>query len=129
MLRCKTQTACLHWQETETDQIFTEPNGNLRWWPLPYNSLQAICCRYLYQSRRLAVWTHHKHPTLKNQNVAVEITMWLLIFRFSLHKIEQELGTEIKPIPKVIDKALYVAEYHTDPDLDEEQQRAAMEGK
>jgi len=32
--------------------------------------------------------------------------------RFSLHKIEQELGTEIKPIPKVIDKSLYVAEYH-----------------
>jgi len=31
--------------------------------------------------------------------------------RFSLHKIEQELGTEIRPIPKVIDKQLYVAEY------------------
>jgi ATP-dependent RNA helicase DDX6/DHH1 len=31
--------------------------------------------------------------------------------RFSLHKIEQELGTEIKPIPKVIDKELYVAEF------------------
>jgi len=32
--------------------------------------------------------------------------------RFSLHRIEQELGTEIKPIPKVIDKSLYVAEFH-----------------
>lgn len=32
--------------------------------------------------------------------------------RFSLHKIECELGTEIKPIPKTIDKALYVAEYN-----------------
>jgi len=31
--------------------------------------------------------------------------------RFALHKIEQELGTEIKPIPKVIDPHLYVAEY------------------
>jgi len=31
--------------------------------------------------------------------------------RFALHKIEQELGTEIKPIPKVIDKELYVAEF------------------
>lgn len=31
--------------------------------------------------------------------------------RFSLHKIEQELGTEIKPIPKEIDKGLYVAEF------------------
>jgi len=29
--------------------------------------------------------------------------------RFNLYKIEQELGTEIKPIPPVIDKALYVA--------------------
>lgn len=40
--------------------------------------------------------------------------------RFSLHKIENELGTEIKPIPKVIDKALYVAEYHMS-EADEEQ--------
>ncbi|KAM9968856.1 hypothetical protein ACTFIW_000259 [Dictyostelium discoideum] len=29
--------------------------------------------------------------------------------RFSLYKIEQELGTEIKPIPPVIDKSLYAA--------------------
>lgn len=29
--------------------------------------------------------------------------------RFNLYKIEQELGTEIKPIPPVIDKRLYVA--------------------
>lgn len=30
--------------------------------------------------------------------------------RYSLYKIEQELGTEIKPIPATIDRALYVAE-------------------
>ncbi|CAF4612576.1 unnamed protein product, partial [Rotaria magnacalcarata] len=30
-----------------------------------------------------------------------------------LHKIEQELGTEIQPIPKQIDPSLYVAEYQT----------------
>jgi len=35
----------------------------------------------------------------------------MLAVRFSLHKIEQELGTEIRPIPKTIDKQLYVAEY------------------
>ena len=29
--------------------------------------------------------------------------------RFDLHRIEKELGTEIRPIPKVIDPALYVA--------------------
>lgn len=39
--------------------------------------------------------------------------------RFALHKIEQELGTEIKPIPKEIDKGLYVAEYGQMNDEDE----------
>ncbi|CAG5127290.1 unnamed protein product [Candidula unifasciata] len=34
--------------------------------------------------------------------------------RFALHKIEQELGTEIKPIPKTIDPSLYVAEAQPD---------------
>merc|ERR1719445_1589923 len=38
--------------------------------------------------------------------------------RFALHKIESELGTEIKPIPKVIDKSLYVAEYQSEGTLD-----------
>ena len=37
--------------------------------------------------------------------------------RFNLHKIEQELGTEIQPIPPTIDKRLYVA-----PGLNENQQ-------
>ncbi|KAK7490322.1 hypothetical protein BaRGS_00018483 [Batillaria attramentaria] len=40
--------------------------------------------------------------------------------RFALHKIEQELGTEIKPIPKTIDKSLYVAEYQIQKDPEEE---------
>lgn len=30
--------------------------------------------------------------------------------RFNLYKIEQELGTEIKPIPAIIDKSLYVSQ-------------------
>eukprot|EP00095_Tigriopus_kingsejongensis_P009547 maker-scaffold114_size351134-snap-gene-1.15 protein:Tk09547 transcript:maker-scaffold114_size351134-snap-gene-1.15-mRNA-1 annotation:"atp-dependent rna helicase me31b" len=38
--------------------------------------------------------------------------------RFSLHRIEQELGTEIRPIPKVIDKSLYVAEFHQEDDAE-----------
>ncbi|CAF3660999.1 unnamed protein product [Rotaria socialis] len=43
--------------------------------------------------------------------------------RFSLHKIEQELGTEIQPIPKQIDPSLYVAEYQTgDENVGEKQQ-------
>jgi ATP-dependent RNA helicase DDX6/DHH1 len=36
--------------------------------------------------------------------------------RFSLARIEGELKTDIKPIPPVIDKSLYVAEYHQQDD-------------
>jgi ATP-dependent RNA helicase DDX6/DHH1 len=39
--------------------------------------------------------------------------------RFALHRIEQELGTEIRPIPKVIDKSLYVAEFHQEELLEQ----------
>jgi len=34
----------------------------------------------------------------------------IFLDRFSLHQIEHELSTEIKPIPKVIDTSLYVAD-------------------
>lgn len=53
-------------------------------------------------------------------HLGVAINLITFEDRFSLHKIESELGTEIKPIPKVIDKALYVAEYHTDPEYEHE---------
>lgn len=39
--------------------------------------------------------------------------------RFNLKSIEEQLGTEIKPIPSNIDKSLYVAEYHSEPVEDE----------
>jgi len=39
--------------------------------------------------------------------------------RFALHRIEQELGTEIRPIPRDIDKALYVAEFHQEEEQEE----------
>eukprot|EP01123_Difflugia_compressa_P001956 TRINITY_DN1250_c0_g1_i1.p1 TRINITY_DN1250_c0_g1~~TRINITY_DN1250_c0_g1_i1.p1 ORF type:complete len:431 (-),score=48.54 TRINITY_DN1250_c0_g1_i1:340-1593(-) len=35
--------------------------------------------------------------------------------RFNLYKIEKELNTEIKPIPKQIDKRLYVADFQMNP--------------
>ena len=41
-----------------------------------------------------------------------------------MHKIEQELGTEIKPIPKVIDPHLYVAEYQTEGTFDANELKA-----
>lgn len=43
--------------------------------------------------------------------------------RFSLHKIEQELGTEIQPIPKQIDPSLYVAEYQVNEENSSERQQ------
>lgn len=42
--------------------------------------------------------------------------------RFNLYKIEQELGTEIQPIPPVIDKRLYVAPTALD-DVQQQQQQ------
>ena len=44
----------------------------------------------------------------------------MVSFRFALHKIESELGTEIKPIPKNIDKSLYVAEFHMEKGDDDD---------
>jgi ATP-dependent RNA helicase DDX6/DHH1 len=44
--------------------------------------------------------------------------------RFALHKIESELGTEIKPIPKIIEPHLYVAEYQNEDSLDLNEMRA-----
>jgi hypothetical protein len=53
----------------------------------------------------------------------------LSVCRFSLHKIEQELVTEIKPIPKSIDKSLYVAEYHTQEDQDDNDEAIELQRK
>jgi len=47
--------------------------------------------------------------------------------RFSLHKIEQELGTEIRPIPKMIDKQLYVAEYQVQSEDGENEDTSVKE--
>jgi len=41
--------------------------------------------------------------------------------RFDLHRIEKELGTEIKPIPKIIDESLYVATLGNDSNSSNEE--------
>ncbi|KAJ2667255.1 DExD/H-box ATP-dependent RNA helicase dhh1 [Coemansia sp. RSA 1199] len=48
--------------------------------------------------------------------------------RFNLYKIEQELGTEIQPIPPVIDKRLYVAPSAMDEPPQQRQQPVASHG-
>ncbi|KAG7094711.1 DExD/H-box ATP-dependent RNA helicase dhh1 [Marasmius oreades] len=42
--------------------------------------------------------------------------------RFNLYRIEQELGTEIQPIPQIIDKGLYVAPSATEEERQVQQQ-------
>lgn len=46
--------------------------------------------------------------------------------RFNLYRIEQELGTEIQPIPQTIDKGLYVAPgtANDEPQQQQQQQKA-----
>jgi len=44
--------------------------------------------------------------------------------RFAVHKIEQELGTEIKPIPRQIDENLYVSKPPAIEQLSDEQQQS-----
>lgn len=46
--------------------------------------------------------------------------------RFNLKTIEDQLVTDIKPIPGSIDKSLYVAEFHSvDPDCEDEAEAEA----
>lgn len=46
--------------------------------------------------------------------------------RFNLKTIEDQLMTDIKPIPGSIDKSLYVAEFHSvDPDCEVEAEAEA----
>ncbi|VDM19476.1 unnamed protein product [Hydatigera taeniaeformis] len=49
--------------------------------------------------------------------------------RYALKNIERELRTEIKPIPKEIDKRLYVAEFQDEANMDEETKTALYHGR
>jgi len=49
--------------------------------------------------------------------------------RHNLQRIETELGTDIKPIPKVIDKSLYVPEFHMEEDGQKEEQKKPADSK
>lgn len=46
--------------------------------------------------------------------------------RFNLYKIEQELGTEIMPIPQTIDRGLYVAPTGASEEQQQQQQKRAQ---
>uniref|UniRef100_A0A8B9LP99 RNA helicase n=1 Tax=Astyanax mexicanus TaxID=7994 RepID=A0A8B9LP99_ASTMX len=52
----------------------------------------------------------------------------ILFTEFSVNTIEEQLVTDIKPIPGSIDKSLYVAEFHsTNPDEEEEEEEPRAE--
>lgn len=51
-------------------------------------------------------------------HLGIAINLVTYADRYMLKNIETELMTEIKPIPKEIDKRLYVAEYQTESSLD-----------
>ena len=78
----------------------------------------------LNNNHSLTCLHHDNNIQINTCDIFLHINVFF-IDRFSLHKIENELGTEIKPIPKIIDKALYVAEFHMgDP---EDQERRGKE--
>ena len=62
-------------------------------------------------------------PCLNNTLSISGIAINLITYddRFNLYQVEQELGTEIKPIPPSIDKSLYVAEYQIPQQQEQDQ--------
>ncbi|XP_044057356.1 probable ATP-dependent RNA helicase ddx6 isoform X1 [Siniperca chuatsi] len=56
------------------------------------------------------------HPLISGRFGHLGLAINLITYddRFNLKGIEEQLGTEIKPIPGIIDKSLYVAEYHSE---------------
>ena len=54
-------------------------------------------------------YLHRVGRSVRFGHLGLAINLITIDDRFNLYKIEQELGTEIKPIPPVIDKSLYCA--------------------
>ncbi|XP_067938607.1 ATP-dependent RNA helicase cgh-1-like [Watersipora subatra] len=75
--------------------------------------------------RHAETYLHRIGRSGRYGHLGIAINLMTYEDRFTLHQIEQQLGTEIKPIPKVIDKALYVAEHHSEAPDDSEGQPSA----
>ncbi|CAL8086810.1 unnamed protein product [Calicophoron daubneyi] len=61
-------------------------------------------------------------------HLGIAINLVTYADRYALKTIETELVTEIKPIPKEIDKRLYVAEYQTESSMDPTTREALFNG-
>ena len=77
----------------------------------PQSGDNVVSLVYCYVSSNLFIFLF---PRFGHLGVAINLITY--DDRFALHRIEQELGTEIKPIPRDIDKSLYVAEFHQEED-------------
>ncbi|PVD26136.1 hypothetical protein C0Q70_13804 [Pomacea canaliculata] len=70
--------------------------------------------------RHAETYLHRIGRSGRYGHLGVAINLITFDDRFALHKIEQELCTEIKPIPKTIDKSLYVAEFQIPKDAQDD---------
>lgn len=66
------------------------------------------------------MWLCHVSTSGRFGHLGLAINLITSDDRYNLKNIEDQLVTEIKPIPSSIDKSLYVAEFHAvDPNDDD----------
>ncbi|CAD7675994.1 unnamed protein product [Nyctereutes procyonoides] len=82
--------------------------------------IQAVNVVINFDFPKLAeTYLHHTGRSGRFGHLGLAINLITYDDRFNLKSIEEQLGTEIKPIPSNTDKSLYVAEYHSEPMEDE----------
>jgi ATP-dependent RNA helicase DDX6/DHH1 len=70
----------------------------------------------------LNIFSHRIGRSGRFGHLGLAISLITYEDRFAVHKIEQELGTDILPIPRQIDETLYVAKaLGTEQSTDEQQ--------
>lgn len=72
-----------------------------------HGTLHSPALPTLTVSSNLQTYLHRVGRSGRFGHLGLAINLITYDDRYNLYRIEQELGTEIKPIPPVIDKALY----------------------
>ena len=79
------------------------------------------------RSGRFGEWWQKNHDlyliSLSIGHLGLAINLITYDDRYNMKRIEEQMNTNIKPIPQTIDKSLYVAEYHQAGVGGEEQQK------
>lgn len=76
--------------------------------------MALLAKEWLWKGSRVNDTLSPSLPTGRFGHLGLAINLITYDDRFNLKGIEEQLGTEIKPIPSSIDKSLYVAEYHSE---------------